>query len=276
MTATGRHPELPWVDVLLPCLGASLLGDASAAVGRAEESLEALAAEVSDASASRTLLLRPASDLAGTVRVPLGEGAVLVERLGDTEPPLFAVYGLATEAQLASLAELAAGQSERAAVEDGRVDPELRSGRVRSLQGSTDAVVKAVLGRAVAAARAVLGPGGLSPLPDEVCCGSATEASLVQYGIGDHYDWHADRAEAARRLTTTLLYLTDAEAGEGGLTEFRFLRLAVRPRAGAALLWANPPPPAVQRMLHRSTAVVGGSKLAMNVWVAPSSAGDEL
>lgn len=264
-----RQPELPWATLLTPCLAVSLLDPDTADASDA-------AAMATVAEATRIVVHEPRRERTTTRTVTLDatkgdvEVRVVVAQVGETEPPMFAIWGLASDEELGHLAAMALDteRSEVAAVEmDGRVDPEVRSGRVRMVADDLDRVPALVKERARRLAAEIF--VGVSA---ERCCGHKVEASLVQYSAGDHYSWHADRAaaNAQDRLATLFLYLNSLpEDDAGGLTEFQFLRLAVRPQRGMALLWPNPAPPLVQRMLHRGTAPEHGVKLGMNIWLSP-------
>lgn len=113
---------------------------------------------------------------------------------------------------------------------------------------------------------------------------------FIDYGPGQHYAWHADEYSwkdpiqdpsavlAGPRMLTMFHYLSDVE--EGGETAFagpdptgRTQRLAVSPKKGQVLLWANmqsgwrySDPAAV----HSALPVRKGRKLAGTLWIHAS------
>lgn len=113
---------------------------------------------------------------------------------------------------------------------------------------------------------------------------------FVDYSPGQHYRWHADEYSwkhpvrdhaaviAGPRLLTMFYYLSDVE--EGGETAFagpdstgQTKRLAVTPKKGKAILWANmqedwrfSEPAAV----HSAIKVRKGRKLAGTIWIHAS------
>eukprot|EP00747_Dinoflagellata_sp_TGD_P046082 gnl/TRDRNA2_/TRDRNA2_144223_c2_seq1.p1 gnl/TRDRNA2_/TRDRNA2_144223_c2~~gnl/TRDRNA2_/TRDRNA2_144223_c2_seq1.p1 ORF type:complete len:454 (-),score=56.13 gnl/TRDRNA2_/TRDRNA2_144223_c2_seq1:11-1372(-) len=285
----SRWPTLSWDNLLLPCLAAALLETRGWPFGKSSQHL--VNAEAAVAEASRTAILEPRSPESDAVASVLHRLVVpgpstddpplevSVSPVADTDPAVFAIWNLTTESELAHLTELANDtvHSEPAAVQNnGRVDPQVRSGRVRMLGvaegGVEDVVVSRLLERVRAVTLAAFGPEGFAQVPGERCCGDLIEATLLRYGPGDHYSWHADRAvaNAKARIATVFLYLTSPDPDDnGGLTEFQNLRLAIRPKRGMAVLWHNVKPPYHQHMLHRSTATQTGTKLGMNIWISP-------
>ena len=113
---------------------------------------------------------------------------------------------------------------------------------------------------------------------------------FIDYGPGQHYVWHADEYSwktpakdpvavlSGPRLLTMFYYLSDVE--EGGETAFagpdstgRTKRLAVSPKKGKAIIWANMKdhwrfnePAAV----HSAIRVRKGRKLAGTLWIHAS------
>ncbi|XP_077548413.1 prolyl 4-hydroxylase subunit alpha-3-like [Haemaphysalis longicornis] len=122
---------------------------------------------------------------------------------------------------------------------------------------------------------------------------SAEQYMVGNYGLGGHYTPHMDAHDFdspasmlssthGNRLATVLLYLADVEAV--GATAFVNLGLAVRPRAGAALLWRNLVPyegsesprhfsfvhqkrKPDARTLHVGCPVLRGSKWVCTKWI---------
>jgi len=72
---------------------------------------------------------------------------------------------------------------------------------------------------------------------------------------GQGYNWHIDAGPAGteRRLISTLLYLADVE--EGGVTEFPYQQVGIRPQRGLMVLF-----PPFWTHLHRGAEVVKGTK----------------
>jgi len=113
---------------------------------------------------------------------------------------------------------------------------------------------------------------------------------FIDYGPGQHYAWHADEyswkdpspdpasVTSGPRMLTMFHYLSDVE--EGGETAFagpdstgKTKRLAVKPKRGKVILWANMKdnwrfnePAAV----HSAIPVRRGRKLAATLWIHAS------
>jgi len=98
---------------------------------------------------------------------------------------------------------------------------------------------------------------------------------VLRYELGQKYNAHHDssanqaRLACGPRILTFFLYLSDVE--EGGETAFPNLGIAVKPRKGKALLWANTlnnNPEAVDlRTTHEARPVIAGTKFAANTWI---------
>jgi prolyl 4-hydroxylase len=86
-----------------------------------------------------------------------------------------------------------------------------------------------------------------------------------------HHDTGMDEMNLAcgPRILTFFLYLSDVE--EGGETAFPRLNIAVKPKRGSALLWANVmsnnPALVDMRTSHEARPVIKGVKLAANSWI---------
>ena len=112
---------------------------------------------------------------------------------------------------------------------------------------------------------------------------------FIDYGPGQHYVWHADEYSwkdpyredhvlSGPRILTMFHYLSDVE--EGGETAFagpdatgRTKRLAVKPRKGKVILWANMKENwrfSEQAAVHSAMPVRKGRKLAGTIWIHAS------
>lgn len=112
---------------------------------------------------------------------------------------------------------------------------------------------------------------------------------LIDYGPGQHYAWHADEYNwsptknpvavlSGPRLLTMFFYLSDVE--EGGHTAFagpdasgKTQRLAVIPRKGKAIIWANMKDDwqlSETAAVHSAAQVRRGRKLAGTFWIHAS------
>ena len=109
-----------------------------------------------------------------------------------------------------------------------------------------------------------------------------TELQFLHYETGQYYRSHHDylggseKLMAGPRVLSGLLYLNDVE--EGGETSFPALDLAVSPRAGRLLLWADvlDDQPLVKdvRTRHAALPVTRGEKFAANLWYYHRSVGN--
>lgn len=98
---------------------------------------------------------------------------------------------------------------------------------------------------------------------------------LLRYNVGQkfvpHHDFSFQELSLAcgPRVMTFFLYLSDVD--EGGATAFPDLGIAVTPKRGKALVWANTlssnPRSKDTRMTHEAQVVKAGVKYAANVWV---------
>lgn len=111
-------------------------------------------------------------------------------------------------------------------------------------------------------------------LPPENC----ETSKLLRYEGDQLFDVHFDGYNASgksahllerggQRLFTTLCYLNDVEAG--GETAFPNLKVAIRPKLGRVLVFANTPPGA--NTVHEDSAHVGfgpgdGVKWVLSMW----------
>jgi hypothetical protein len=113
---------------------------------------------------------------------------------------------------------------------------------------------------------------------------------FIDYGPGQHYAWHADEYSwrypitdpaaviSGPRLLTMFHYLSDVE--EGGETAFagpdasgQTKRLAVKPRKGKMILWANMKDDwsfSETSAVHSAVPVRKGRKLAGTLWIHAS------
>ncbi|SLN55838.1 2OG-Fe(II) oxygenase [Oceanibacterium hippocampi] len=80
---------------------------------------------------------------------------------------------------------------------------------------------------------------------------------------GQSYDWHIDAGPAMTqdRLLSVLIYLRDVK--DGGLTEFPMQEAAVRPKAGAMLLF-----PPFWTHVHRGAPPVAGTKYNITCYLS--------
>eukprot|EP00966_Prymnesium_polylepis_P046679 1082200-Prymnesium_polylepis.1 len=100
---------------------------------------------------------------------------------------------------------------------------------------------------------------------------------LVRYKsselFGPHHDYHAtseSSVQGEQRAFTFLLFGATLAPEQGGETHFPELDIAISPRMGDGLVWANvdaagEPNP---RSLHQGRPPADGEKIAVNVWVA--------
>ncbi len=108
--------------------------------------------------------------------------------------------------------------------------------------------------------------------------GNAEPMQLIEYELGDRYGKHHDWVPqftlnvVGPRVLTFFLYLSDV--ADGGETSFDVLNISVRPKMGSALLWSNADEVDYLkrdgRMTHEAVPVIGGTKVAANVWVHPA------
>lgn len=99
---------------------------------------------------------------------------------------------------------------------------------------------------------------------------------LVRYEVGQefkpHFDSTDDTPTAGSRLISFIIYLNDLDDSQGGATHFPALRppLAVRPKAGMALLWNNYHRGVNglfdDRAEHCGLPVLSGSKFVLVFW----------
>jgi hypothetical protein len=81
---------------------------------------------------------------------------------------------------------------------------------------------------------------------------------------GGYHVWHAEHGpgESVARVLVYMLYLNDLEEGEGGETEFLYLRKRFHPTANTILVW-----PAGYTHAHRGNMVLGErSKYVVTGW----------
>eukprot|EP00581_Thalassiosira_minuscula_P015498 CAMPEP_0183727118 /NCGR_PEP_ID=MMETSP0737-20130205/24907_1 /TAXON_ID=385413 /ORGANISM="Thalassiosira miniscula, Strain CCMP1093" /LENGTH=509 /DNA_ID=CAMNT_0025958669 /DNA_START=53 /DNA_END=1582 /DNA_ORIENTATION=- len=98
---------------------------------------------------------------------------------------------------------------------------------------------------------------------------------LLKYETGQFYRSHHDYTAYQRdrrcgpRILTFFLYLSDVE--EGGATNFPELDIAVKPKAGRALLWPSVlnsnPKDKEPRTDHEAQDVIKGTKFGANAWI---------
>lgn len=108
--------------------------------------------------------------------------------------------------------------------------------------------------------------------------GNAEPMQLIEYELGDRYGKHHDWVPqfthnvVGPRVLTLFLYLSDV--ADGGETSFDVLNISVRPKMGSALLWSNADEVDYLkrdgRLTHEAVPVIGGTKVAANVWVHPA------
>ena len=105
---------------------------------------------------------------------------------------------------------------------------------------------------------------------------------LVKYDPSEtfmpHHDYHepgpdgklGSSVQGEQRAFTCLLFGSTLPADGGGETHFPHLGVAVTPRRGDALIWANVDGDGVPnpRSLHEGRPPLGGEKVAVNVWIA--------
>ncbi|XP_017844653.1 prolyl 4-hydroxylase subunit alpha-1 [Drosophila busckii] len=96
--------------------------------------------------------------------------------------------------------------------------------------------------------------------------------SLINYGIGGHYDLHLDAYNSSHvgepdRIATLLFYLGNVEAG--GATIFPNLKLTIKPTKGSALFWHNLKSDGNihENTLHAACPVIVGSKYVLSKWI---------
>lgn len=108
---------------------------------------------------------------------------------------------------------------------------------------------------------------------------NAETAKLLCYTGEQKFDPHFDAFEpqglqspqlnyGGQRLFTTLCYLNDVE-GDGGMTVFPALKIAVRPRLGRVLLFSNTVPGHLDphpHAIHAGENVAGAEKWVLSVW----------
>ena len=117
----------------------------------------------------------------------------------------------------------------------------------------------------------------------ELTADSIEPLQLVRYQPSEvftpHHDYHepgpdgklGSSVQGEQRAFTVLLFGATLPADAGGETHFPHLGLAVTPRKGDALVWANVDNDGVPnpRSLHEGRPPADGhEKLAVNVWVA--------
>lgn len=182
--------------------------------------------------------------------------------------PQVAVHDNVFDAALADhVIELARDGLTRSSVL-GVAGPEAHSGRTShhaALDQWADPKLTALVERLSALVR----------LPPENC----EPAKVIRYTGEEKFDLHQDAfsgfspgvAEAlstgGQRLFTTLCYLNDVDAG--GATEFPRLKLAVRPRLGRVLAWANTMPGSDDphpHSAHIGQPVESGEKWVLSLW----------
>ncbi|MFL6255235.1 MAG: prolyl hydroxylase family protein [Pyrinomonadaceae bacterium] len=82
---------------------------------------------------------------------------------------------------------------------------------------------------------------------------------IIRYGIGGHFDAHADAGyDLQERYFSVLCYLNDDY--EGGSTSFASLRYSTTPRRGKAVIFPS-------RYLHCAEPVTVGEKYVLLSWV---------
>lgn len=105
--------------------------------------------------------------------------------------------------------------------------------------------------------------------------GNQEFVQLLRYKAGQFYVRHHDTSNAytrmpcGHRIYTLFLYLSDVSGG--GETHFPALNIQVKPKKGAAVLWANVLNNNVKqvdsRTEHEAFPVKHGEKLAANMWL---------
>lgn len=100
---------------------------------------------------------------------------------------------------------------------------------------------------------------------------------LVRYQpserFGPHHDYHAtgkSSVQGEQRMFTFLLFGSTLTSEQEGETHFPLLDVAVSPKLGDGLVWANVDETGEpnERSLHEGRPPVAGEKIAINVWVA--------
>ena len=103
---------------------------------------------------------------------------------------------------------------------------------------------------------------------------NAEPTSIVRYRPGQLYGAHHDQTSHPEslpgvRVYTVLLYLLQPLGG--GETYFPALDLAVAPKRGRALIWANvfdsDPSKVDERVAHEAMQTTDGTKVAANIWL---------
>ena len=87
--------------------------------------------------------------------------------------------------------------------------------------------------------------------------------NLQRYYKGQHfkqYHYESSSRNSRHRVLTWMIYLNDVE--EGGLTDFPFQEMTVKPQKGLMLIW-----PADFTHLHCGEPVEGGVKYIMTGWM---------
>lgn len=104
----------------------------------------------------------------------------------------------------------------------------------------------------------------------------AEQIYVSRYSDGEFYHGHYDFSDSfltEHRLCTMLIYLNDLDESQGGATYFRELNIAVRPKAGRAVIWTNINPDGSQHLetLHAALPPrgTGTEKWVIQLWFRP-------
>jgi hypothetical protein len=96
----------------------------------------------------------------------------------------------------------------------------------------------------------------------------------VQYVKGQYYVKHHDtsmqydKMPCGHRIYTLFVYFSDVEEGRGGETSFPNLGIKVRPKKGAAVLWANVKDQDPHKVDYRYAASASGEALRLAACIA--------
>ena len=104
----------------------------------------------------------------------------------------------------------------------------------------------------------------------------AEQIYVSRYSDGEFYHGHYDFSDSFmsdHRLCTTLIYLNDLDEGHGGKTYFKELNVAVRPKAGRAVIWTNMNPDGSKHLETAHAALPprgeGTEKWVIQLWFRP-------
>lgn len=104
----------------------------------------------------------------------------------------------------------------------------------------------------------------------------AEQIYVSRYSDGEFYHGHYDFSDSFltdHRLCTMLIYLNDLDENQGGATYFKELNVAVRPKAGRAVIWTNVNPDGSKHLETLHAALPprgeGAEKWVIQLWFRP-------